>query len=323
MTSNAPLAQIPSHRNRRPWLIAFGVLEILIGCLLLFSVVETQRAPLRGEESGLQLPVSPVAMKFATTIVNGGMALLFLAIGVGSIQCRDWARLAMLGLSGFWLATGLFTTVIYFLMAPTIQQQSDAPPEVVQTVYGLSTALVIFAFVLLPTIFLMFYSSKSVKATCLALTPPSPAGTASFGIPAPLIAVAVSEGLGGFAILSFMIAPATAVFGVVVHGLPAFLVLLAFSLASGFAAVLIVYRKYSGWLLALVKNAVALVSWSITVTGRDVNQFYRELGLNESQMQAFHAFPQIQSLTWYLSVPAMAAYVIYIAYARKYFHHDS
>ena len=239
MTSSASLPQVPSHKNRRGWLIAFGVIEILIGCLLLVSIVGMLAAPVPPEETGLLPPISPVAIKFASTIVNGAIALLFLAIGVGSIRCRDWARLAMLGLSGFWLATGLFTTVVYFLMAPTIQQQTEAPPEVVQTVYGLSLALVIFASVLMPTIFLVFYSSKSVKATCFALTPQAPAGTVSFGIPAPLIAVAVSEGLGGFAILSFMMVPATAVFGVVVHGLPAFLVLLTFSLASGFAAVLL------------------------------------------------------------------------------------
>jgi len=323
MASNGSGQQIPCHKNRRVWLSVIGVVEIAIGCLMLLSIVAMQRAPVPPEESGLQLPVSPVAMKFVTTIVNGSIALLFLAIGVGSIQCRNWARLAMLGLSGFWLVSGLFTTLILSLMTPTIQQQTDAPPEVVQTVFGLSLALELFAFVLMPTVFLIFYSSKSVKATCLAMTPQTAARTAGFNVPAPLIALAVSEGLGGFAILSFMIVPATAVFGVVVHGLPAFLVLLAFSLASGFAAVLIVYRKFSGWVLALVKNAVAMVSWVITVAGRDVNQFYRELGVNERQLPGLQSFPQMQSLTWYLSVPAMVAYVIYIWYAKKYFPRES
>jgi hypothetical protein len=153
----------------------------------------------------------------------------------------------------------------------------------------------------------------------LELTPQTPGRTQSLGVPAPLIAVAISEGFGGFAILSFMMVPATAVFGVVVHGLPAFLVLLVFSLASGFAAVLIVYRKFSGWVLALVKNAVAMVSWGITVAGSDEAQFYRELGVNERLLPGLQGFPQMQSLMWNLSVPAMGAYVIYLVYAKKYF----
>ena len=305
---------IAPHKNRRAWLIFYGVVEILIACVCLLMVLGTL---LVTQPTVAGSPVSPTALKVLNTVLYGGIAVVFLVIGVGSIRCRNWARLAMIGVSSLWLTTGLISAVFSFVLFPVIRQQSKLPPELEGTVIAVMAAVMGIGFLLMPPVFLIFYSLKSVKATCQAGTVPS-TGSSSPGS-VPVIALAILEGLGGLVIVSFVWVRVTVVFGVVLHGLPAFLLLLAHTIASGFTVWLILRRRFAGWMLALVKTIFWTVSTVMTFAGRDLIQLSREMDLDPKQLQTLQQFPQVQSLTWIMTVVSMGATLIFIWSTRKFF----
>jgi len=311
------IPQIPSYKSRRGWLIFFGVVEILIACVCLLLVVGTLLLPETPVATGS--PVSLTSLKVLNIVLYGGVAVMFLVIGVGSIRCKNWARLAMIGVSGLWLTTGLIGAAFSFVLFPVIRQQSKLPPELEGTVIAVLAATLGFGFVLMPAVFLIFYSLKSVKATCSG--PISSSGAASPGRVA-VIVLAVLEGLGGLAIVSFVWVRVIVLFGVVLHGFPAFLVLLAHSIASGFAVWLILQRKFTGWLLALLKNILWMVSSVLTLARYDISQLSREMGFDEKQLQVFQQFPQMQTLTWIMTLASLGATVIFIWSTRRFFPRD-
>lgn len=313
------------YKNRRGWLIGFGVVEILIACFSLLFVLLVLSLPHLGTRnlSG-RASISPTAMVF-NAVFYGVMAGVFLAIGVGSIRCKNWARIAMLAVSGLWLGIGVLSTLSILLLAPSImQQQGGISPQARHIVLVVMTAMIGFFMVVMPTVFLVFYSRKSVKATCLSLAAGQVPGPTTMELPAskvpvPVIILAIWQGLGIFTVFTFLLVRATVVFGVVLHGPAAFLVLLAFSALSGYAAWLIYQRKLVGWAIALFNAVFWTASTIATFVGHDLLRIYREMGLSEQQLQPLRQFPQMQTMIWLMIVPVMTALLVFILYTKKFF----
>ncbi len=299
------------YKDRRGWLIGFGVVEILIACFSLLLVVLV-----------LSLPHVGTRTTIFAAVLYGGMAAVLLAIGVGSIRCRNWARIAMLVVSGLWLGIGVLSTLPILLLVPSImQQQGRVSPEARHIVLVVMTATMSFFLVVMPTVFLVFYSRKSVKATCLshgAGQVPAPTTTElpASKVPVPVIILAIWQGLGVFA---FLWVRATVVFGAVLHGQAAFLVLLAHSALSGYAAWSIYRRKLVGWAIAMFNAVFWTASTVTTFAGHDLLRIYREMGLSEQQMQAMEQFPQVQTMVWLVTLPAMTALLAFLLYTKKFF----
>ncbi len=313
------------YKDRRGWLIAFGVVEILIACFSLLLVILVLSLPhWAPRNSPAQASRSPGTMIFAA-VLYGGMAAVLLAIGVGSIRCKNWARIAMLVVSGLWLGTGVLSTLCILLLAPGIMhQQGGISPEARHIVLVVMTATMGFFMVVMPTVFLVFYSRKSVKATCLSRGVGQVLGRTTMElsaskVPVPVIFLATWEGLGVFAVLAFLVVRVTVVFGVVLHGPVAFLVLLVHSALGGYAAWLIYRRKLLGWAIALFKTVFWTASAVTTFAGHDVLQLYREMGVSEQQMQAVQQFPQTQRMISLMILAVMTALLVFILYTKKFF----
>ena len=106
------------------------------------------------------------------------------------------------------------------------------------------------------------------------------------------------------------------VFGVVVHGLSAFFVMLAYSTLSGVTAWLIYQREFSGWLLAVSTFSLGVISGAITLARFDLVQLYQQLGMNDQALQMFqpgHRFLLIASLA------ATVPYVLFLFYTKRFF----
>src|SRR5947207_616788 len=104
-------ASVP-YKNRRGWLIAFGIVQILIPCffLLMTAIMAFGVASLPKTSPGS--PALPTAMLYVVALVYLGVAALFIVTGIGSIRAKNWARITILILSWFWLVTGVFSVLI-------------------------------------------------------------------------------------------------------------------------------------------------------------------------------------------------------------------
>jgi len=326
-------------RDRRGWLIVFGIFEILIAlfCLMMVALVALiYTFPQLGQTSAPQqspgLQISGLAM---TVLVYGGAAAAFLAIGIGSIRCRNWARIAMLVVSGFWLGTGILSMVVLFLLMPAImRQQAGADPAVQNGVFLFMMVFMGFLMVLLPAVFLIFYSRKSVRSTCLArkpshtpairttVTTAAPTDTVAppkAMVPVPLIVLAVLLATGVFAPLALLVVHTTFLFGIYLHGWPAFFYLAAYAVLSGFAAWSTYKQRLIGWEIGLFILLFGIASFVTTFAGHDLLQVYRNLGFSEDQLLAFKQIPQMASIIWISSLAGMTTYFAFIVYTRKFF----
>jgi len=169
MDSTPPVAVPSPYQSRRGWLIAFGVIEILMACafllMLLFSAFiflgpAAAKMPQGAMATG---PMSPRVLMVLVGLQYGLLAAVFLTAGIGSIRCKNWARILMLVVSGFWLVCGLLGTLIMVFILPAImrQQPGNIPPGIQ---HGIMVGMITFMFVLmvlLPATFLFFTLAKA------------------------------------------------------------------------------------------------------------------------------------------------------------------
>jgi len=261
MDASLPGAVPVPCKSRRGWLIAFGVIEILLGCGFLLMIAlsafvflgpAVSKMPANSMPAG---PFSRLAIMAMVGLQYGALAVVFFAGGIGSIRCKNWARILMLVVSGLWIAFGLIATLGMAFMFPMIMRQQPSKISCEQQhamIVGMITFMAVLG-VLVPAVFLFFYTRKGVKATCLALkgTEVMARGTAQEfsppGLPIPLGIMGAWEALSALAVLATLFVRVTFMFGVVLHGATAVLVLLTYSILSGVAAWFIFRQKVIGW----------------------------------------------------------------------------
>jgi hypothetical protein len=328
MDSLLPVAVPVLYKSRRGWLIAFGVIEILMGCAFLLMILFSAFIFL-GPVAAKMPPnaFSPPVLMAIVGFQYGLMAAVFFTGGIGSIRCKNWARIFMLVVSGLWLGFGLLTTVAMAFMFPIImrQQPGKVAPSVQHIVIvGTITFMTVLG-VLLPAIFLFFYSRKSVRATCLApkgaqVGTPAAEGTPAPGFPVPLAILGVWQALGTVSVLAILFMRMVIVFGVVLHGAAAVLVLLTYSVLSGYAAWAIFRQQLIGWQIALFNAGFWTISMLVTYLWHpDMLQLYREMGLNAQALHMYEQTPQLLAVIWVGTIVVMTVLLVFLLYTRKFF----
>jgi hypothetical protein len=328
MDSTLPVALPSAYKSRRGWLIAFGVIEILMGCwfllMILSSVIAVHGPAAAKMPSGA---MSPHGLMVFMGLEYGLLAALFFTGGIGSILCKNWARIFMLVVSGLWLGVGLMTTLMMALIFPTVtrQQPSNLPPRAQHAIMvGMMTVMTVLL-VLLPAIFLFFYSRRSVRETCLgrgAAQVPTRAvgGAPAPGLPVPLAILGVWQALGAFSVFLALFMRVAIVFGVVLHGAAAFVVFLTQSVLSGYAAWAIFRQKLIGWKIALFIAGYGTISMLVSyVRHPDLLQLMRQIGLTGQTLLIYEQSPQLLSLIWLGTTVMMTVLLVFILYTRKFF----
>jgi hypothetical protein len=301
-----------------------GFLLMIVLSAFVFFGPAAARMPSSAMPAG---PISRPALMALVSLQYGLLAAVFVTAGIGSIRCKNWARILMLVVSGFWLACGLLGTLMMAFIFPAImrQQAGNVPPGIQHAMMVGMIAFMAVLMVLLPAIFLFFYSRKSVRATCLAQKGAQAAtaaagGTPVPGLPVPLWILGVWQALGAFSLFAFLFVHVTFVFGVILHGAAAFLVLLTYSVLSGYAAWAIFRQKLIGWEVALFNATFWTISMVVTYARRpDMLQLYREMGFNDQTLRIYEEFPELLSVVWVGVILGMTALLVFLLYTRKFF----
>ena len=328
MDSRLPVVVPSPYKRRRGWLIAFGVIEILIGCffllLILFSILAFVGPTAAPMPSG---PISPHALMALLGLQYGLLSAVFFAGAIGSIRCKNWARILMLVISGLWLAFGLVSTLVLAFILPTVLQQhpSNLPSAALHAILVGVIAVETVVMVLLPAIFLFFYSRPSVRATCLAqkaaqAATPVAGATPSPALPVPLVILVVWQGFSAFSIFAALLMRVAILFGVVVHGATASLVFLTHCVLSGYAAWAIFRRKLIGWQIALFTTSFWAISCLVgSVRRPNLLQLLREMGFGDEALRFYEQFPRLLPLVWVVSIVVMIGFLVFLLYTRKFF----
>jgi len=149
-------------------------------------------------------------------------------------------------------------------------------------------------------------------------------GTPAPELPVPLAILGVWQALGVFTVFITLFMPVAVVFGVILHGVAAFLILLTYSVLSGYAAWSIFRQRLIGWQIALFNAGFWTISMLVTdLRHPDLLQLYREMGLNAQALRMYEQFPQFLSVIWAGVIVMMTVLLVLILYTRKYFATES
>lgn len=269
--------------DRSGWLIAFGILQILIGvvcgALVLGVIASSELAARAGASTGT----------VATLIFAYGLvALHFVSSGIGSIRARRWARALSAVVAALWLAGGTVATIATVVIVPKLMP--GAPLVAL-------TAVLLVLFIGLPLAILLFYVRDDVRATCERLDP-RPRWTDH--IPLPVLAVVLVMAFAAGWLLVNLSAPAMPLLGTILTGPPAALTLLALAVLCAFLAVQLYRLKESAW-WALVLLQITGCSVAAASLARTPGPIYRD------------------PVVWTLLVATWVGYLGFLIYLRRYF----
>jgi len=317
MDERASLPTPENYRDRRIGLIAFGILEIMFGCLCVLIIIGVLFIsilfPQIDETLGRQAIGSVLAF-------YGVAAVALIWLGIGSILCRRWARVLLLIGSWSLLFCGIVGLGFYALLARDVfAGMADKAAASITMVFIMVFLAVIG--IVLPGAMVLFYGSSHTNATCMARDP-HPRWTDD--CPMSVLATSLWLLLGSLSMLLIPISSQSIMpwFGVLLSGVPATLIILALA-ALGFYLAWATYRlKMAAWWLCLVATTFFCLSAAVTFLKVDFIELYRRLGYPEQQIE------QLRNLSFFSSTNAICwiavsyiLFVIYWIWIRKYFLH--
>jgi hypothetical protein len=315
MVEPANLLMPETHKDRRAGLIAFGILEILLGflCVLIMIGVFVVAILLPQIDETLNRQAIITSLAF-----YGLAAVALIWLGIGSILCRRWA--CVLLLIGSWSALfgGIMVLVVYGLFAKElfagIARDGAATFALVVSILFIAVFLII-----LPGSMVLFYGSSNVKATCLARHP-RPCWTD--GCPMPVLATSLWLLIGTISMLLIPIFYRSVMpcFGMLLVGIPATLVFVIFAVLGIYLAWGTYRLKLTAWWLSLIATTLLCLSAAVTFLRIDLFEYYRELGYPEQaieQLRNFKFFSGTNVILWI--VVSYVLLLIYWIWIRKYF----
>jgi len=285
----------------RVGLIAFGLVQILIGltCGLLVLAV------IAGAE--LAQRTAPMRSGVASAIVVYGIAAVyFVTVGVGSIRARRWARALSVVVSAIWMAGGVAATLMIMLILPRVMEGLPRPT----LGFGCAGAVGAILGIVLPLVLFLFYRLPSVRAAVEARDP-KPRWTDR--VPLPVLAMVLILLFSAITLLANVSNPVLALFGDVIAGAAASLVMLTIAVLCTFVAVQLYFLKESGWWTLLILQIAGLLYGAIAIMRSDYQTVAQREGA--PAVSAIYADPFFLGalLTTWL------AHFAFLLYLRRFF----
>jgi hypothetical protein len=310
----------PPYKSRSTGLIVFGILTIVLGAIVGLLFLLTVAGQLLVRTTGAPTsPVWPVVMVGLMYLV-AGVTLIWR--GIGSIQARRWARALLLIFSWSWLLMGIFGGCMVMFMMPKILAGTSGASDANQALPDSAKAMVMVMmsiilgvmFIIMPIIWIFFYQSRHVKATCEAR---DGATRWTDALPLPVLALCLWL---AFSVLMLLIMPLTGhvvlpFFGTFITGLPASLGYLVMA-GIWICAICLLYRlDVRGWWLILIAMVLSGISTVLTDTRHSLPEMYQLMGYPPDQVKQFGSIGM--PIGW-ISLTSLLPFIGYILFVKRY-----
>jgi hypothetical protein len=358
-----PYAQGPVRvaleNDRRGWLIAFGVLNLLVGTLASCSTVGMLAAVAVAAYFQARTPaggnpfqgLGPAEMIAGLTFYLLA-AVLFVWSGIDSIRCRRWVRPVLIAVGWIAIVSSSFYVAFSALAfndisrAMAIEQAAMVPPAAPAPATTTSSTTTpatpapaplspaqgnmillsmmcgaAVAGIILPGLYVWFYSRPSVRRTLEAYDP-----RLSWADRCPLPLFVACAGLVFGTTSVGPAAPyATApFFGGYVRGVPAVTLTLATAVAMLLAALLVYRQSVAGWWLAFTVIVLGFASVLTTLWASGPLEFYRINHIGQEQLDAWQGSAVMNGPLPLAFTGAVGAVCVgYLIWVRRYFRPDT
>jgi hypothetical protein len=300
----------PETRDRSALIQAFGLVEVVLGlfCLLLMAITAL----------GGMAPEADFRVMLPAAFLYLGLAVYYLATGMGSVRLRRWARPIVVAVSWIWLVTGVFSLAVSAVFLPKMMEQAR-PPGVDSEAFSFAQGCTFFFLVIfdliLPGLFVTFYGRPDVRAT-FERRDPVPRWTDR--CPTPVLGLAFVIAWSALAMLLSAVMP---LFGgglasaLICLGIAALLALLAWATYK--------LRPWAWWAVLFFWLLGALSAASFAQQGMDWKQLYGQMGVPADQVQMIEKMGLFEFLRSPEMLGLVAALVLgtllFLFWVRKHF----
>ncbi len=321
----APVEQsAPSapYKDRSIGLTIFGILTIIMGCFIALFI------PLGifGQATAARTGQVPFNSHMVLSIVGiyGTLAVTLVWLGIGSIMARRWARALLLIFSWAWLLMGVGGCFFIVFLMPKIlanaalASNSTSPVMPVAAIDAVMFFVFGIIFVIPSIIWIIFYRSWHVKATCEARNPvpswtdgcPLPVLCASLWL-AVCVPMMLLMPLMGHVVMPF--------FGTFLTGVLGEVLCLGIAAIWCYAAWGLYKLQRWAWWLTFVALFVWIVSALMTFARHDTVEMERLQGLPNAQIQQMQqsGFMNGEHMMWMMLFSTLLIYG-YLIFIERY-----
>jgi hypothetical protein len=326
----APIVAAPTpHADRTTGLVIFGIAQIILGLLAALMIPLVALAAVMSR-------LGPASSMHPGQMISGAStyffaAIVFITLGIGSVQYRRWARALTLVTSWYWLIMGalvtvLITAVLPVMMKTLLQTQQNIgnaqTPALSPTAMAIIVTLVIifFAFFLIvvPIAFVVFYGREDVALTCRDR---DPIERWTDRTPLPVLGASVVFFVGAlYMLVVAATSPVFPFFGKYLTGIPAAACLLVLAAIDGYLAIASFRLKLAAWWLAIITLALRLLSMSLTYVKADLVQAYSQMGRSDAELRMLESSPLLRGhvFLWW-SLLSLLIFLGYLIWIKRYF----
>ncbi len=307
-------------RDRKGWLIFFGIVEILMGlvCLLLLGFMLL--ALVFASNSAASAAAVPLKTLIGALFMYGLLAAFFITMGIGSILSRRWARAIMLMVSALWLSFGSIVLIMMFSLLPQMfsgpaMNGQQVQPEIVAAAKAVIVVFAIIFFVIVPVVLFLFYRSPNVKATCEQRDPQ----LRWTDRPLPVLSLSLISGLMAVGMALAMFTNVVPFFGITLTGIPAMIYEVTFGAIAAWSAWRLYQQRMQGWRAVAGLTALGSLSWMVTLLRGDMLDMYRAYGVTGKELQQMAVIAELQHSTafWLATILSVLVWCGYLWFARK------
>jgi hypothetical protein len=243
-------------------------------------------------------------------------------MGIGSIMARRWARALILVSSWLWLICGVcgFAMMLAFLpnVYGKIEANGQMPKAAITAMkYTMMVFLAVF-YVVIPGIFVLFYSGKNVKATCEHRDPRQ---RWTDKCPLPVLAVSLVSAFTVVSMFSMGIYKWTIpFFGRVLSGTNGAIAVLVLALVL----VYITWGTYKldikAWWCALLVYVGWSLSGIVTFSTVSMKELYERMGISGEYLNMIRRYNTLWESGMCIGLGFWIIIVLaYLIYVRRYF----
>ena len=319
-----------AYKDRSTGLLVFGVLTVALGGLAGLLVLVMLAGQAMAAKT-TQVPANFAAILPAIAIY-AGLAAALICLGIGSIQARRWARVLLLIFSWSWLLLGIVTTAMMGFIMPKVMANMASAGTAGQTAMPSAAKdavlVVMFLFcgifmIVLPAVWIFFYGSRHVKATC-ERRDPLPRWTDACPLPVLALCLWLLFGVPMMLLMPIAGEGVMPCFGIFLTGLPGKLLCLAVAALWSYAAWLIYHLKPQGWWLILIAVLVFAASSSVTFARHDLEEMYHLMGYPQAQIDQLRQTGLLTGnlMAWLMPI-SLLPIIGYLIFVKKYFRAKS
>jgi hypothetical protein len=293
MTNDVQTTVVPAFRDRKAGLIAFGIVLILYGvlCLLMVPVMLFSLSAASSLKAGSVAPMTAGTM-ISAVLVYVLEAAWFIGLGIGSILARRWARALLLITSWYGFIFGILTLGFILLFLPTLYDSLSAngqmSRQMVSVMQYVMIGLMVVFCIIMPGLFVLFYGSRHVKATC-EYRDPHVRWTDQ--CPLPVLAVSL---MAGFMVLCLPMMGAygwaVPFFGTILSGAKGGAVILVTMVLLGYVSRGLYQLNMKAWWGALILVIVWGATCGITFSRVKLMDFYSAMNRPSQELEMMKPF---------------------------------